>query len=70
LRATAAYIRVIGAAVGTIVATIITAHMASLRPNSVAVHGCTLVMASSVGGIDGPPMPADLVSIRRAVTTT
>jgi hypothetical protein len=43
---------VIGAAVGTIIATIITAHIASLRPNSVAVHGCTPVMASVIGGID------------------
>ena len=52
LRATAAYIRVIGAAVGIIMATIITAHIASLRPNSVAVQGCIPVRASIVGAID------------------
>jgi hypothetical protein len=33
-------------------ATIITAHIASLRPNSVAVQGCTPVTASIVGAID------------------
>jgi len=56
--------------VGTIMATIITAHIASLRPNSVAVQGCTPVMASIVGAIELPPMPADPVAIRRAVSTT
>src|ERR1700756_231554 len=59
LRATAAYIRVIGAAVGTIMATIITAHIVSLRPNSVAVQGFTSVMASTMGIDDG-------LSMRRA----
>ena len=51
-RATAAYIRVIGAAVGTIMATIITAHIVNLRPNSVAVHGCIPVMESIIGSIE------------------
>jgi hypothetical protein len=50
-------------------ATIITAHIASLRPNSVAVHGCIPVMAS-IDAIEGGSMPADPVAMRRALTTT
>jgi hypothetical protein len=61
--------RIIGAADGTIMATIITAHIANLRPNSVAVHGCTPVTASIIGAIGRPLMSADSVAIRRAVTT-
>ena len=51
-------------------ATIITAHIASLRPNSVAVQGCIPVMASIIDAIEGGPMPADPVAMRRAVITT
>ena len=69
LRATAAYSRVIGTAVGTIMAIIITAHMASRRPNSAAVHGCAPVMACIIGAIERSVMPAWPLIIRRAVTT-
>jgi hypothetical protein len=41
-----------GAAVGTIMATIMRAHIANVRPNSVAVHGLTPAIASIVGGIE------------------
>jgi hypothetical protein len=51
-------------------ATIMTAHIASLRPNSGAVHGCTPVMACIIGAIEGPLMSADSLAMRRADTTT
>jgi hypothetical protein len=84
LRATAAYTRVIGAAVGTIMATIIIAHMISTRPNSVAVQGRIPIIAFAAGAIELPLMllmpadpgviepsliPVDPVVIERAVNT-
>src|SRR5579862_7736780 len=69
LRATAAYSRVIGTAVGTIMATIITAHIASRRPNSAAVHGAAAVMACITGTIGRLLMSAWPPVIRRAATT-
>ena len=50
-------------------ATIITAYIASLRPNSVADHCCIPVTASIVDTIDWPLMAADPLTIRRAVAT-
>jgi hypothetical protein len=69
LRATVAYSRVIGTAVGTIMAIIITAHIASRRPNSAAVHGCAPVMACIIGAIGRLLMPVCPLVIRRAATT-
>jgi hypothetical protein len=56
--------------VGTIMAIIITAHIASLRPNSVVVQGCTPVMASIIGAIEWTVMPSGPLAMRRAVNTT
>src|ERR1700733_3876970 len=61
---------VIGAAVGNIMATIMTAHIASLRANSVVVQGWTAAMESVIGPTDRPPIPADPFAIPRAVITT
>lgn len=72
LRATAAYTKVIGAAVGTIMATIIIAHMITTRPNSVAVQGRIPIIAFATGAIALPLlllMPTDPVVIERAVDT-
>ena len=47
LRSTRAKIRIMGAALGTIIATIITAHMAHMSRPSVALHACIAIMAPS-----------------------
>jgi hypothetical protein len=56
-----------GAAVGTIMATIMKAHIANVRPNSVTVQGFTPVIPSA---IESPFMPPEAVIMRCAVTTT